>query len=108
MDKIIRGAGLDPDEFRMLPEEKRIALIRSAGEIPDGYSPVPVGPARGPSIGFTPMTGYLNGKGQFDTMPSGYKGRNALRIADAFAVMAAQAVRGKRPPPFTETQIGMG
>ncbi|TMV83751.1 hypothetical protein FGG78_22390 [Thioclava sp. BHET1] len=108
MEEIVRSAGLDPAAFRALPEARRLALIRAAGILPADHAPVPDAPARGPTIGFMPMKAYPKGESDWEYKPAGHNGRRALRMADAFDVMLAQAARGRRAAPFTSGQIAMG
>lgn len=95
------------DGFEALSEGERIEIVKAAGELPVGCSPVPVGPARGACRAFTPMDAYPKGERDWEWKPSGHAGRRALKMMDVFDVMSAQAMRKKRPAPFTQSQISM-
>lgn len=90
-------------------EARRITDIKAAATAPASVGPeiVAVAPARGAFKTFEP----------FEMVPgsterarrTGWKGRSAMRRADAFDVMASQAARRKAStPPFTAGQISAG
>lgn len=97
-------------------EAERIAAIKARAAIPDRCGPeVEPAPARGAFAVFT-MREMVPGSAE-RMRPAGYKGRDTVRVADAFDVMEEQARRAwaklpekDRPPfqrPFTDPQIAM-
>ncbi|WP_147405333.1 hypothetical protein [Pseudooceanicola sediminis] len=54
---------------------------------------IPVAPARGPMVAFTPVEGRKTREGTFEQYHAGYLGRDAARRADAFDLMTDQARR---------------
>lgn len=95
---------------KVLAEEAaRVAEVKARGEVPAACGPaITEAPARGAFRVFEPMDLYPAGEDGFEVKPAGYKGRKAMQTADAFDVMAASAVRKKKPSPFTPGQIAMG
>lgn len=90
-------------------ERARVAEVRALGSVPPECGPaIPVAPARGPVTMFQPMALYPKGVDDFEFKPSGFDGRNALRVGDAFDVMNDKAARHDRPAPFTPGQVAMG
>ena len=82
--------------------------VRALGAVPEGCGPeIPVAPARGPVVQFTPMKAYPDGENGHKFKPSGHLGRKALRHADAFDLMANRAAGKGKPPPFTPAQVAM-
>lgn len=109
---------------RLQAEAAACAELISAAEIPfECGSEVPVAPARGAFVTFTPRRTELTASGP-RTRPDGFRGRRAIRGADAFDVMRVQAERahgaalcraekaGAKPPvfdaPFTDGQVEAG
>ena len=75
-------------------ESARIAAIKSAAQRPFGSGPeiVDVAPARGPVAQFQPRE-TVRRNGKTVVQRSGWRGHDAVRRADAFDVMEAQAQR---------------
>jgi hypothetical protein len=86
------------------------ARLLAAGTPPEECGPeLPVAPARGEVETFAPREAVQTEAGPRDR-PSGYRGRRAARVRDAFDVMEAQADRRGRSggPIFTPGQIEAG
>ena len=92
-----------------IEELARMAQIKALGYVPSAVGDaVPVAPARGSVRMFDMKTAYTNGKGEFECMSAGHKGRKTLQRADSFDVMVARAARHDKPSPFKPDQIAMG
>lgn len=98
------------------PTRKAIADWRARDLVVRSAPPDRCGPEmrRGPASGafgtfqpraIVPVPGKAEG---FDVIDSGYRGRDALRLLDAFDVMDAQARRRRAGPPFTPGQVEIG
>mgnify|MGYP001098646869 CR=1 FL=1 len=76
---------------RLLKEAERIAMIKARGGVPDvcGDS-IAEAPARGAFRVFDPVALYPQGS-NYAVKSAGYRGRKAIRMADAFDRMEAQA-----------------
>lgn len=94
---------------RQAEEAARIAAAKARGRVPEQCGPeIPEAPARGAFRVFEPKRLYPDGKDGYEVRPAGYRGRAAIRNADAFDVMTAAAARRKKPSPFTASQVSMG
>ena len=78
---------------------------------------IPVAPARGPMITFTPREVVKTDAGNYRSVPTGHKGRKAARVADAFDNMTRDAIKAHMRlggddasfvPPFSVGQIEAG
>lgn len=103
---VFAGAGLRG-------ERARLDAILDAARVPDRCGPeiIPA-PGRGPMIAFEPLGVMPKGRDEWEVQHVGYRGRDAVRQADAFDLMEAQARRACRKgqafaPPFTAAQIEM-
>lgn len=106
---LARQAGVSVEEWRAAQPAERLEAIRLRGAVPDACGPeIPVAPARGGFRVFDPVGLYPKGKDEWEVKPSGFLGRKAMRMADAFDRMAVAAAKSKSPPPFTPTQVAMG
>lgn len=96
----------------------RIDAIKTAAAVPvECGDAIPVAPARGPMIRFTPREARLSECGGVVVWKSGEDGRDAARIADAFDKMEREALKyhkrqgddaGPYVPLFTSGQIAAG
>lgn len=110
-----RSTTLDEERQRL-----RAMLDRATPPVECGPR-MPVAPARGPMLRFTPREVVQTENGNFVSRRSGYHGWDAARVADVFDMMLdaarkAQAAREKRAeargddapdfcPPFTPGQV---
>lgn len=76
---------------RLLEEAERIAMVKARGKVPEvcGDS-IPEAPARGAFRVFDPVALYPDGS-TYAVKSAGYRGRKAIRLADAFDKMEGQA-----------------
>lgn len=95
---LARAIGIAPDNWRSMAPQARVEVVRSSGVPPAGCGNdlIPVAPARGPVERFTPREVVKTDAGNFRTVRSGWMGQDAVRCADAFDVMEAQAGRRAR------------
>lgn len=106
---LARQAGFSAEDWRQAEPAVRLDAIRARGVVPDVCGPeIPVAPARGAFRVFEPMALYPKGRDGWEVKPSGYQGRKAVRIGDAFDVMAGAAAKKGHGSPFTPTQVAMG
>lgn len=106
---LARLAGVSADEWRSAQPAARLEAVRLRGAVPDVCGPeIPVAPARGGFRVFEPVGLYPKGRDEWEVKPSGFLGRKAMRMADAFDRMAVAAAKSKGEPPFTPTQVAMG
>jgi hypothetical protein len=90
-----------------------VALL-DAARPPESCGPeIPVAPGRGPMVRFTPREVVRTDAGNYVSRKSGYLGRDAARVADAFDRMELQARRAHRGdgdfvPLFSPGQIAAG
>lgn len=92
---------------RLADEAEAIAQIKAnAAPISVGPEIVSVAPARGPYKTFDPME-MLPGSTE-RMRRTGFKGRQAMQMGDAFDVMTEQARRRGAAVPFTHGQISAG
>ena len=91
-------------------EQQRIAAVARLNMAPASCGPaiVRVAPARGFMILFQEVVYQEQPDGSYKAISDAFDGRDALRCADAFDVMAAQASRAKVFDLFTPEQVGMG
>ena len=102
------GNAVAPTMF-LVAEASRLEDMKVRASVPDTCGPeIPVAPARGGFRVFEPMALYPKGKDEWEVKPSGFLGRKAMRMADAFDRMAVAAAKSKGAAPFSPTQIGMG
>lgn len=101
-------------QARLKAEHSRMAEIRAAAEAPVSCGwDMPAAPARGPVKTFQPVEMRPKGSDGWAPQQTGYRGRDALRRADAFDVMIAQASRRASSrqnlfvPPFTAGQMSI-
>lgn len=89
-------------------EAERLDRIRAEGVPPASCGPdMPVAPARGRMIAFSPRAFVLTAKG-YDMAHVGYRGRDAARARDVWDEMADQAKRAGGFDPFTARQKDAG
>lgn len=89
-------------------EAERLTMIRAAAQPPERCGPdMPAAPARGPVVAVQPQEMRRTEDG-YDLVHTGFCGRDALRAADAFDIMARQARRAGGGDPFTPRQRGAG
>lgn len=94
----------------------RADIMRRAAPPAECGGEIPVAPARGPMVAFTPRMVGRTDAGNYRATNAGYMGRRAARIADAFDQMTRDAVRAHRRgrvdaafvAPFTVGQVEMG
>jgi hypothetical protein len=100
-----------------IAEVARCEAVKSLGAVPDGCGfdgAIPHAPARGPVEVFSPREVMRTEAGNFRIVRTGYMGATALRRADAFDVMEAQAARQAKArnkdhqPRFTTAQVEAG
>lgn len=88
-------------------EAEAVSRVRAAGAVPERCGPeIPEAPARGPFQVFQPVE-MVPGSA-LRARPAGWQGRDAIRMGDAFDVMAEQARRQKAAAPFTPGQVQAG
>ncbi|MTH61431.1 hypothetical protein GL300_19645 [Paracoccus litorisediminis] len=113
-DKVEQGRALvsaaqAARQARQAEEAARLAEIRDAGAIPEECGPdIAPAPARG---GFVlERVRHLEGATIDDLVETsrGYVRKSPVRCADAFDLMIAAALRGKRDMPLSPGQIAMG
>ncbi|WP_145399604.1 hypothetical protein [Paracoccus sulfuroxidans] len=94
---------------RAAAERARLDAIRAASAVPDECGPdiIPA-PARGGFVLQRLVEVIPQGDDGFAVAPTGYGHRSAIRTADIFDRMRAQALRAKRPMPLTPGQVAMG
>lgn len=92
---LARSMGIQPDDWRSMSAAARVEVVKSSGLAPSGVGDriVPCAPARGPVERFTPREVVRTDAGNFRTVRNGHCGFDAIRRADAFDVMEAQAAR---------------
>lgn len=106
---LARIIGLTEEKWFKATPEARLDAIRARGKVPEACGPeIPVAPARGAFRVFEPVALYPKGRDEWEVKPSGHLGRKAVRMADAFDVMAQASAKKGGEPPFSPTQIGMG
>lgn len=106
---LARTAGLSQKDWTEAEPAARLDLIRQRGAVPEACGPeIVASPARGAFRVFEPVGLYPKGKDEWEVKPSGFLGRKAMRMADAFDRMAVAAAKSKSPPPFTPTEVAMG
>lgn len=103
---------LEPPARTLAEERAALRAILDAAAVPaECGDAIPVAPARGPALAFTPRETVMTDNGP-RLRNSGWKGRRALRRSDAFDAMRDQAARraGKAGgvPPFTSAQEAAG
>lgn len=108
----VRGLALrlgHPDPFGAT-EGERLASIRAQAVPPERCGPdMPIAPARGEVVAFAPMAMQPSGQEGYELQHAGWRGRDALRAADAFDRMEAQSRRaGARSSLFHAGQIAQG
>lgn len=90
-------------------EAARIQEVKDRGRVPDGCgSAIPEAPARGAVKRFTPVALVPDNHGGYVAKLDGYRGRQALKVADVFDVIEEQARRRKAEAPLSPTQVAMG
>ncbi len=90
-------------------ELARVAAVKARGVVPECCGDaIPEAPARGAFRVFEPVGLYPVGEVDHVARPSGYRGRKAMQLADAFDVMQAKAARHGKGSPFTPSQVSMG
>lgn len=96
---------------RLIAERARLTQMRLDATPPERCGPdIPVAPARGPMLAFTPRRVEMTEAGP-RMRRDGWLGRDAARAADAFDLAQAQSDRrsgSARKVLFTETQIDTG
>jgi hypothetical protein len=114
---LARLAGVSVDEWRSAQPAARLEAVRLRGAVPAGCGfdgAIPTAPARGPVEVFSPREVMQTEAGNFRIVRTGYMGATALRRADAFDVMEAQAARQAKArnkdhrPLFTTAQVEAG
>ncbi|WP_306150630.1 hypothetical protein [Roseovarius sp. MMSF_3281] len=86
-------------------EAARVWEVFNKGHVPPECGPeIPHAPARGTIQVFQDVTLYPDGEDGWKAEYSGYRGRSALRVGDAFDVMHAKA----RKVLFSPGQVAMG
>lgn len=113
---IARAVGVSVENWRGMAPAARVELVKCSGAAPTGCGPdvVQVAPARGPVERFTPREVIKTEAGNFRAVRTGWRGHDAMRRADAFDVMQAQATRrararSKEPRAiFTTAQVEAG
>ncbi|RBW58424.1 hypothetical protein DS909_06660 [Phaeobacter gallaeciensis] len=94
---------------REYAELERVEAVKARGVVPECCGgAIPVAPARGAFRVFEPVGLYPAGEADHVARPSGYRGRKAMQLADAFDVMEAKAARHGKAAPFTPSQVSMG
>ena len=97
---------------RLAAEAGRIEGIKSNSEKPMGVGSeiVDIAPARGAVRRFQPKEAQITEAGNIRVTRVGYKGHDALQIADAFDLMQLQASRRNKAvgPLFSAGQISAG
>lgn len=103
---------------RLIAEQVRVDAIKAASQVPKQCGDaIPVAPARGPMIRFTPREARMSECGGVNVWKSGEAGRDAARVADAFDKMEREAIRyhkrrdeeaGPYVSLFTSGQIAAG
>jgi hypothetical protein len=90
---------------RVSEEQERIAAVARLNMAPSSCGPeiVRVAPARGFTILFQNVIYSEQPDGSFKAIMDAFDGRNALRVGDAFDMMAAQSSHDL----FTPEQVGM-
>lgn len=83
---------------RVLTEKERVAealaRVKARSAVPAACGDeIPLAPARGPMVEFTPREVVQTDTGGYRFQRSGYAGRNGARVADAFDLMTLQAKR---------------
>lgn len=96
----------------------RLDAIKTAAAVPvECGDAIPIAPARGPMVRFTPREARLSDCGGVVVWKSGEDGRDAARVADAFDNMEREAVKYHRRrgddavryvPLFSSGQIAAG
>lgn len=96
----------------------RIDAVKAAAAVPvECGDVIPIAPARGPMIRFTPREARMSECGGMNVWKSGEAGRDAARVADAFDKMEREAIKyhkrlgedaGPYVPLFTSGQIAAG
>lgn len=99
-------------------ERARVADLLARATPPDACGPeMPVAPARGPMLAFTPRKVVQTEAGNYRSVSDGYVGRRAARVADAFDTMTRKAfeAHGRAGgdeadfvPPFSVGQVEAG
>ncbi|MEY8117634.1 hypothetical protein AB9F26_05105 [Falsihalocynthiibacter sp. BN13B15] len=91
-------------------EAARIAAVKARGTVPPLCGPeIPAAPARGPVLRFEPLETAVTKEGNIRVVRSGFEGRKALRAADIFDVMNAQAARRSQGANmFSKRQMDAG
>ncbi|VCU61585.1 hypothetical protein EPIB2_662 [Tritonibacter mobilis] len=76
---------------RLLEEAERVAMVKARGVVPSACGDsIPEAPARGAFRVFDPVALYPDGS-DYAVKSAGYRGRKAIRLADAFDKMEGQA-----------------
>lgn len=99
-------------------ERARVANLLARATPPDACGPeMPVAPARGPMLAFTPRKVVQTEAGNYRSVSDGYVGRRAARVADAFDTMTRKAFEAHEKaggdeadfvPPFSVGQVEAG
>ncbi|WP_406720418.1 hypothetical protein RPE78_09555 [Thioclava litoralis] len=91
-------------------EAGRLDAMRRAAIVPDECGPeIIAAPARGGCAVFTPHRMVLDtAKGEWEAKAEGYLGRKAVRVADVFDRMAADAAKRQKPMPLTKGHVLVG
>nr|WP_296429708.1 hypothetical protein [Roseovarius sp. BRH_c41] len=99
-------------------ERARVADLLARATPPDACGPeMPVAPARGPMLAFTPRKVVQTEAGNYRSVSDGYVGRQAARVADAFDNITRKAFEAHEKlgggdaafvPPFSVGQVEIG
>jgi len=89
-------------------EDQRLQFMLDAARAPESCGPeIPVAPARGRILAYAPQAVRPTATG-YEVQHDGFRGRDAVRGADAFDVMMQQARRNGGADPFTPAQVEVG
>ncbi len=99
----------DAQSARIAADKARLASVLDAASIPDECGPdIIAAPGRGGFVLQRLVQLIPHGEDEFVAAPTGYGHRSAIRSADIFDRMQAQALRAKRPMPLTPGQVAIG
>lgn len=99
----------DAQSARLAADKARLASVLDAASIPDECGPdIIAAPGRGGFVLQRLVQLIPQGENEFVAAPTGYGHRSAIRTADIFDRMQAQALRAKRPMPLTPGQVAIG
>lgn len=94
---------------RRAVEAARVAAVLASGAVPEDCGPeIRPAPARGGFVLQRVVEVAAGDDGKLSIVNAGHEGRAAIRVADVFDRMQAQALRAKRPMALTGQQVDIG